>query len=444
MPFKFGSIRITSQGATGGNGSTVTFDLTAVTPLIAHNNIISLEIDDQTLKVNDNGHLTVNLDELGNEVNSIAGDVALLDKNKANINLSNISEVGKEVIKANSAKPNNMVTTDTDQIITGAKTFNNAQVTFGGETLDRTKLLFKTANATLEGIGLDYSTNEAIIKLGSTMGKTVICGTEVVDVNENNFLTTANMPLATVATAGVIKPDGKTVTVSDTGILSAKHIESVGEKYGIRGDYSTQFGILECPDGILEVSGMDITLLPKVVLQCAGQESKTMISGRLTHTITSTSDIDIFYSKGQLLECGNVYYQEEEPEDGTDNFVAWWQPSVGQWQFKSNDTGNVFRTAIACRIAHIHTDGKTITRVDYIGNRILDDEIFALKSEMELGLSEKADISQIPASTSLLQGASLYPIATLPTNATQTQILQKVNEIIAILVSRGVARIQGS
>lgn len=172
---------------------------------------------------------------------------------------------------------------------------------------------------------------------------------------------------------------------TDLSNLSATGEAKLGSgksSYGIRGDYATQYGILECPNGILTVKGMDVILKQGVVMQCAGQDIKTLISGDMKHTITSTDDIDLFYAGGQLLECGEVYYQEAEPENGVSNYIAWWKPSLGKWQFKSNDTGNVFRSIVACKIAHIHTNGETITRVDYIGNRILDDEIFALKSDV--------------------------------------------------------------
>lgn len=191
--------------------------------------------------------------------------------------------------------------------------------------------------------------------------------------------------IATTEKAGLVKPDGTTITITADGTITSVGGGSIsGEKYGIRGDYSTRYGILECPDGILEISGMQVTLLPRVVMQCTGKEQKTTNASRLPHIITSTSDIDLFYvDGGSLYECGDVFYQEEEPENGQANYVAWWNPITSTWKFKSNDTGNVFREEPACRLAHIHTDGTSITRVDYIGNRILDDEIFVEKHELK-------------------------------------------------------------
>lgn len=415
---------------------------TASEPIDIKNHNFNLKIDNQTLQVNASGQLVANLDELGNEVNTIANAVTSLENNKADINLSNISEAGKSVIRVNAGTPDNMVTTDTEQEIEGNKIFTNEQLTIGSEDLDKAKLLFQTANATLEGIGLDYTTNESIINIGSSLGKTVIKGTTITDGNGNTMLSTANIPIATTNTRGAVRPDGQTITISASGVISAIGTASHVERYGIRGDYATQYGILECPKGILEVDGMTVTLQPMVVMQCAGQESKTIITGELRHTITSNNDIDLFYAGGQLLECGDVFYQEAEPDNGVTNYLAWWKPSLGKWQFKSNDTGNVWKEAVACRLAHIHTDGNTITRVDYIGNRILDDEIFALQSDVDTALADKADKTELPVDTRLLKGTSLYPISNLATDATLAQTIQKVNEIIAVLVNRGIARIQ--
>ncbi len=231
------------------------------------------------------------------------------------------------------------------------------------------------------------------------------------------------LPVATATNLGGVKPDGVTTTVNTEGVLTAISSTSVTEKYGIKGDYATQYGILECPNGILTVNGMQVTLKQGVVMQCAGQDIKTIVASDMPFTITAKNDIDLFYANGTILECGDVFYQELEPEDGSSNFAAWWQPSLGKWQFKSDDTGNVFREATACRLAHIHTDGTTITRVDYIGNRILDDEIFA----------EKKDL---PKSDELLTGTKTN-IALLANDTNLETTINKINEIIQAMKSRG-------
>jgi len=276
-----------------GDSTGVDIPYTGAKPISVTNEVISLAYDNQTLQVNSNGELCANLDELGNEVNSIASDVLHI---------------------------------------------------------------------------------------------------------KGNYLTVDTLPIATKDEVGVVKPDGTTISITEDGIISQI------ERHGIRGDYATQYGILECPNGILTVEGMTVTLQPMVVMQCAGQEAKTITTGPLQHTITSTDDIDLFYANGELLECGEVFYQEEEPENGITNYIAWWKPSLGKWQFKSNESGNVFRPLVACKLAHIHTDGTTITRVDYLGNRILDDEIFLEKPKVLEDSATEVVITKTAPSTAYTYG----------------------------------------
>lgn len=172
---------------------------------------------------------------------------------------------------------------------------------------------------------------------------------------------------------------GTGLYVSDGMLMATGGGSTSVEKYGIEGDYSSKYGILECPNGIFTVSDMTMTLQPGVVMQCAGSESKTTNSSAMAHTVTATSDFDIFYTSGQFIEATQVVFSTEEPDDGDTGYIAWWDPSREdkKWQFKSNDTGNVWAAAPACRLAHVHTDGTSITRVDYIGNRQMDDGCFA-------------------------------------------------------------------
>ena len=61
----------TSSGGGGGTGA----EYTAKNPISITDNKIGLKIDNQTLQVNANGQLVANLDELGNEVNTIANNL---------------------------------------------------------------------------------------------------------------------------------------------------------------------------------------------------------------------------------------------------------------------------------------------------------------------------------------------------------------------------------
>lgn len=64
----------------GGGGST---EFTVVQPLKLVDGTLTLQIDEQTIQVQD-GKLVANLDELGNEVNTLAGDVAGVQADLAN------------------------------------------------------------------------------------------------------------------------------------------------------------------------------------------------------------------------------------------------------------------------------------------------------------------------------------------------------------------------
>ena len=171
---------------------------------------------------------------------------------------------------------------------------------------------------------------------------------------------------------------------------------SVAEKYGVQGDYATHYGILDCPNGLITYSlGKDIIIEPGIVLQAAGSDTKTTIASAINYTIVEDTDVTLFYAEGTILEAGAVYYQTEEPTDGDVGYLAWFNPEIMQWQFKSDDTGNVWRTAVATPIANVRIVDGNITRLDYMGYRILDDDIIAHKQdvdELEALLDEKQDL----------------------------------------------------
>lgn len=93
----------------GGGGST---NISATLPLKIVDGVISLEVDGQTIQIVD-GKLHANLDELGNEVNTLAGDIA-----------------GVQADLLNKQDKSTAVTIDTDQDITGAKSLTAGLTTF--------------------------------------------------------------------------------------------------------------------------------------------------------------------------------------------------------------------------------------------------------------------------------------------------------------------------
>lgn len=189
-----------------------------------------------------------------------------------------------------------------------------------------------------------------------------------------------------------LKVDAQGNIVPDN--LPASGGGSVSDKYGIQADYAIHHGILDCPNGLIEysVNTKEIEIQPGVVLQAAGAPMRTTIASKTTYNVEQTGDVVLFFTRTEseagtiqtgFLEAGDVFYQEEEPTDGASSYLAWYNPTVGLWQFKSDQTGNVWRTAVATPIANIRAGSTGITSINYIGYRIIDDDVFVQQSEIE-------------------------------------------------------------
>lgn len=205
---------------------------------------------------------------------------------------------------------------------------------------------------------------------------------------------TGNIPTASTTVLGGVRVDGVT-TVVNNGVLSAVTGGSLTTgSHGIKGDYATHFGILECPNGLISYTAVNktVTIHQGLVLNLAGNgDTKTLISSDEIYDVIQSQDFTLFYaSPGTFIEAVDVFYQVDEPEDGESGYAAWWNPEAtaesgdkGAWKFKSNDTGNVWREAPATPIADFHMSGDMITTIDYIGYRLLDDDIIVSKSHLE-------------------------------------------------------------
>ena len=166
-----------------------------------------------------------------------------------------------------------------------------------------------------------------------------------------------------------------------------------GSSYGLRGDYSTHYGIEYCQYGLIDNPVGTKTVIVKggMMLCVPGAETKTTIGSNIIYNILSDSDVTIFYADGNVLEVNKVEYSIEEPDSIDNGMLAWWNPQFGKWQFKSNDTGNVWREANATPLADVRIDNGTINRIDYVGYRILNDDIYAIKSEVDSELADYAN-----------------------------------------------------
>lgn len=167
------------------------------------------------------------------------------------------------------------------------------------------------------------------------------------------------------------------------------------EKYGIRADYALTHGIIDCPNGLIDfsINTKEITINPGIILQLAGADTQTTLASSQTYTVQETGKITLFLARTSstqigFLEAASVYYQEQEPTNGTDAYLAWYNPNVGKWQFKSDDTGNVWREAVATPFANINAGATGITSINYIGYSVNDGRNCASLSDIE-SLEEK-------------------------------------------------------
>lgn len=160
---------------------------------------------------------------------------------------------------------------------------------------------------------------------------------------------------------------------------------SVAGDNGIKGDYSVTYGIINMPNGVITspVDNNNLNIPAGIMLKAAGASTLTTLASASTHETISLNDFTLFYADGEFLECGEVYYSYKEPiENGIENYQAWFNPNIGKWQFRSNDTGNVWREAIATPLCDcIFTNGN-ITRIDFIGYRVLNKQEFATKEDI--------------------------------------------------------------
>lgn len=260
----------------------------------------------------------------------------------------------------------NAVDLTSDQTINGNKTFLgnstfNGKTTFNGDTWTKTQeaeILTVNNSATFKNM---YVTGTL-----SSVGEisAVYINTAGIKNNQNNkyYLNQGSITA------------GNNITIEETAegvkINSTASGGGGGTNAGLEGDYCSRYGIVDCPNGILVEGTKKVTLKAGVVMQMTETDGLTTNASDMAHDITSTVDFDLFYTSGSLLEATQVVFAEQEPDNGDTGVLAWFNGT--KWQFKSNSTGNVWKSAPAVRLAHIHITNGNITRIDYIGNRHLN------------------------------------------------------------------------
>ena len=220
-----------------------------------------------------------------------------------------------------------------------------------------------------------------------------------IEVNENgsallnsNDLIFDKLPKTNDETSYDDLADNQLVTKKMVKEQSSGGSSSINDKYGIQADYATHYGILDCPNGLIDtnITNKTITINPGIVLKLAGADGKTVLASKQTYDIEESGKLTLFLAKTSdtqlgFLEAGEVFYQEEEPSNGVTSYLAWWKPSRGKWQFKSIAIGDVWRETVATPIANItiNESNTGVLNIDYIGYRILDDDIIAQMSDID-------------------------------------------------------------
>lgn len=307
------------------------------------------------------------------------------------------------------------VTAAGDNIFTGSNTFTNTIKTPAENSIEFDNRTYTAQSSNGDGKFIKGKDNishfqnyETDIILGDDSEYTVpvedvqinASGNIILNANNNTILGTVygTFPKIKDGRGNIMLSQGNitagnnvAIVKTANGIKISSTSSSVEEKHGIEADYKIKHGIIDNPNGIISynATNKDITVNQGLVLNCAGNgTAKTTIVTDMTHTVTSTGAFTLFYANGDLLECGKVDYSTTTPTDnGVDNYQAWFNPDKTanpnqQWQFKSNDTGNVFRFVnSATPIADMVAGEAGITSVSYLGYRVFNDDIFAHKSE---------------------------------------------------------------
>lgn len=290
--------------------------------------------------------------------------------------------------------------------------------------------------------------------------KTIDANTQATYVGGDQIEIYAPDSLSVESDSVVIKRNNEsgvkqTYTNIDSGNISqyVTNNSTEMEKYGIEADYAVHYGIIDCPQGLIEfnASNKNIIIKAGIVLQAAGQDARTTIASDINYTIQETGKITLFYVAGEIIEAGDVFFQEAEPDNGVTSYLAWYKPSLGKWQFKSNDTGNVWRTAIATPIANVNAGATTIISINYIGYRIFDDDCFASLSDIDSinetistmqdsvnELFTEVDKKQATLLSRQLLTGTIDTVSDVSTDADLTTLISSFNNLLAKLRARGV------
>lgn len=301
-------------------------------PLRMENNYLTVQVDNQTIQVQD-GKLHANLDELGNEVNAIAGDVAALqaDLSGKQGKLTageNITITEDNVISSSASVPENVVTTDGSQSITGNKTFSRVIInSTGGRLL--TNNIYDADNVLilkkyLDGISIGNSTHKDSIlstqggyklKLyndqGTASNKGYILAQDTVTAGDNVTITKTTEGIKISSTGGGTSTGD--VTLAGDNVFTGNNTFNASNT-----DFNELITVSKTATtgncGILIKGSTNQALINLVRTSAGGLQFsvKTGSTGQLTQVLNLKPNIATFYGNVYIdtgISSGFVYHE---------------------------------------------------------------------------------------------------------------------------------------
>lgn len=172
---------------------------------------------------------------------------------------------------------------------------------------------------------------------------------------------------------------------------------------GLEGDYCCRYGIDdETKSGLpyIKAVGSKVVVIPaQLQVDMPGVPGLTINTADIEYEVQSTENCQLFLldtpiNGSRIIESTDVFFSETEPENGISTFAVWWDGS-GTFKLKSNDTGNVWRSANAVRVVKCMLTDGALTRLCFTGCRVLNKQEYATKQQLADGLSVKADKSDL-------------------------------------------------
>lgn len=163
----------------------------------------------------------------------------------------------------------------------------------------------------------------------------------------------------------------KTTVVSQVQQTSVSTDSS--SDYGMRGDYCSQFGVIEANAGYPKIgTGNSIVLPGAIVAKMAGTEAnpaitRTTLASPETVNLSKTVDSLLIYVRGldEYLQCEKICFKPTKPEDDQSTCSFWWNGK--EMKFRDINHGDVWTPCQAAILADLHYTNGVLTWIDFTG-----------------------------------------------------------------------------